>query len=828
MTGINEQLLDVSVLLVEDDTPSRIYCSKILKKFVREVFVAENGFEGLEIFRQNRCDIIVSDIGMPVMDGLEMSREIKKIQKDVQIILTTALDNKNYLMQAIQIGINNYIVKPIQKENLYEAVEAASKIIILEKAVNNQYNRIRKLSEVVEQSPIMVIIFDSIGNIEYCNQKVQEILGYKQVDIIGKSIESLNFNEEFLQKYNTLFDLTESIDNQNNKTLKEEFQVNKTNNESIWVSASITTLHDDNDKLQSIVMLIEDITIRNLAQEELKNAHDELELRVIKRTEELRDTNQKLISEIETRKLTEEELIKAKEEAESANKAKSSFLAKVSHELRTPLNGIIGITSILLTDRITDKQKKFLEMVKSSADGLLDIINDILDFSKIEAGKLKLSEANFNLYKMIDQIIELYKHSAISKNLSLDYDISSSVPETLFGDAGRIRQVLLNLISNALKFTDRGYIKVRIDLDSLVDDTVILQFSVTDTGIGISENKLDMLFKSFSQVDDSFTRKYGGTGLGLAISKEIVEMMEGNIWVESHYNVGSTFFFTSKLKIPNTADIPIIEVPKIKPVNHNILKLNLNILIAEDSLINQEVLKQKFNNPNWTVKAVANGLSALDSFKNGDYDLILMDIQMPEMDGLEATKLIREYEEANNIDPIIIIGLTANAFEDQKNEALQMGMNDYVCKPFKFDELFKKIADFFSVNIDNNVIDNPEYIFKVDLDIQSLLDTLNNNKAILLKIIDYFLANINEEFDKLRSGVDGNDYFLVRSIAHKMKSEVGNFSSYDTVEVCKVIENMGKDKDLTNIDFYIQKLNDKLSYLKIELENYKNNNLEGI
>jgi PAS domain S-box-containing protein len=832
MPGINEQLIDVSVLLVEDDTPSRIYCSKILKKLVREVFIAENGLEGLECFKQNKCDIIVSDIGMPVMDGLEMSREIKKIKKDVQIILTTALDNKNYLMQAIQIGINNYIVKPIQKENLYEAVEAASKIILLENAVNSQFNRIRKLSEVVEQSPIMVVIFDSLGIIEYCNQKVHEILGFEQSDIIGNSIDSLNFNKDFSNKYNELFNFTESqiIAGSNNNSLKDEFQAYKINNDSIWVSASITTLLDENDKLQNIVMLIEDITVKKLAQEELKKAHDGLELRVIKRTEELRDSNQKLLIEIETRKQTEEELIKAKEEAESANKAKSTFLAKVSHELRTPLNGIIGITSILLTDRITDKQKKFLEMVKSSADGLLDIINDILDFSKIEAGKLKLSETNFNLYKMIDQIIELYKHSAISKNLSLDYEISTNVPEMIYGDAGRIRQVLLNLISNALKFTDRGGIKVRIDLDSISDDTVILQYAVSDTGIGISDDKLDMLFKSFSQVDDSFTRKYGGTGLGLAISKEIVEMMEGSIWVESHYNVGSTFFFTSKLKIAQSNNISVEENQNTPSNNIAVFNLKLNILIAEDSLINQEVLKQKFKNNNWHVKTVDNGAKAVDAFINEKFDLIFMDIQMPEMDGIEATKMIRKYEANNNLQSVVIIGLTANAFDDQKNEALQIGMDDYVCKPFKFDELFLKIGNYFlnEINDINSTSETDDTIINVDIDINSLLDTLNNNKTILLKIIDYFLENIYPELNKLKNGINDNDYFLVRSIAHKMKSEVGNFSSFDTVEVCRIIENMGKDKDFSNIDFYIQKLNDKLSYLKIELENYKNNNLEGI
>jgi PAS domain S-box-containing protein len=838
MTDDNLQLLDVTVLLVEDDTPSRIYCSKILKKLVREVLVAENGLEGLNIFRERKCDIVVSDIGMPVMDGLEMSREIKKINKNIQIILTTALDNKNYLMQAIEIGINSYIVKPIQKDNLYEAVENAAKGTILEKEVHLQYDRIRKLSQAVEQSPSIAIIADEQGIIEYVNGSFVESTGLAAGNVIGSSPVNLFEDSEFRLKYIDFYSRASAKNSESkneNISLKTEFQNKKNNGDLVWLSATISTIIDENGDLKNILLLFEDITERVIAREAIKAAHDELELRVIERTEELRDANKKLVEEIDIRKETEKQLISAKEEAELANKAKSAFLAKVSHELRTPLNGIIGISSILLTDNLSEKQRKFLDMVKTSADSLLDIINDILDYSKIEAGKLQIVESTFELRKILEQAFDLHRHTALTKNLELEFDYDSNIPEYFLGDPGRLRQVVLNLTSNALKFTERGKIKLSVKLESTIDNKANLLFGVSDTGIGIPENKLEVLFRSFSQVDDSFTRKYGGTGLGLSISKEIIEMMHGKIWVESQLGYGSVFFFKIPLQISDKESLYHSNSQYLKSkVSDNFVyksKKIIDVLIAEDSPINQEVIKQNLLKFKWNLTFADNGKQALEFAQNSMFDLIFMDIQMPEMDGLEAVAKLRKYEESNNKARAFVVGLTAHAFEEQINEAKEAGMDECVTKPFQWDVIYSIINNRINVFETSPILESTSVNYsdlihsedEIDLNIDALLSTLNNNKTILLKIIDYFLENIMSEYDKIKSGVENIDYFLVRSIAHKMKSEVGNFNSFKTVEICRELENMGKDKTFTNIDHYVNQLHTNLTYICEQLEKYRTN-----
>ncbi len=846
MNTLANDLLDVSVLMVEDDAPSRIYCSKILKKLVREVYVAENGLEGLNIFQSNNIDVVVSDIGMPIMDGLEMSREIRNINRNTQIILTTALDNKNYLMQAIEIGINSYIVKPIQKDSLYESVIRAGKLTLLEKEISKQYESIRKLSRAVEQSPSMVLIINSANQIEYVNQKFTTMTKLYFEDVEKKSPIEIFRDNSFVSKYETIFaDLTNNFDiNTIEQNDKIEFKFPNSSGGYNWLSANFSAIDDGNGNFQNILILLEDVTEEKLAKKALEESKEQLEQRVIERTDELRDTNSQLLAEIEIRRKTEQQLIKAKDEAESANKAKSTFLAKVSHELRTPLNGIIGISSILLTDELSPKQRKFLEMVKFSADGLLDIINDILDFSKIEAGKLQISNSIFSIRTLIENVLELYKQSAMTKKINLFSQIDSNVPEFYNSDAGRIRQVLLNLISNALKFTEQGEVNIKISLDSEDNNFVELLFEVSDTGIGIAENKLAMLFHSFSQVDDSLTRRYGGTGLGLTISKEIIELMGGKIWVESRLGVGSTFYFRLKLEVSTKERFDNVmpktehtqSLPSKEDIDTTALPRELKVLIVEDSPINQEVLKQRLLKFKWDISIANNGIEAIESFQKNKFDLIFMDIQMPEMDGLEATELIRKYESDNAYSPVTIIGLTAHVFEEQVIEAKSAGMNECITKPFKMEEILELVSKYLGNN-DNNTVDNDpnntqsseniqtqsnvDSLYEFIEDIEALEKTLNNNSTVLLKIFDYFIANIRPEYDKLAIAVRAKDSTTMRGIAHKMKSEVGNFNAINTSKICNTLETKGKESDFNDTEALLNELSNHIDLLINAINEYK-------
>jgi signal transduction histidine kinase/CheY-like chemotaxis protein len=420
-----------------------------------------------------------------------------------------------------------------------------------------------------------------------------------------------------------------------------------------------------------------------------------LERAVEERTEQLLREQAKVLQEkknVEDQKLEIERLL---HESQRAMEFKSQFLANMSHEIRTPMNGIIGLTELTLDTALEAEQRNNLQLVRSSAKSLLSVINNILDFSKVEAGKLELENIDFDLRDHLNNVVAMLAYSAREKHLALTCKIDGGVPDAIVGDSGRLRQILVNLIGNAIKFTDQGEVVVHVSEPRFADEpqsgeNVLFHFAVKDTGIGIVKEQQGIILEPFRQADESVTRKYGGTGLGLAICNQLVALMDGRMWLESEVGKGTTFHFTARFKRAS-ARKPI-SVRDSRSEIFSSVSRSLRILVAEDNRVNQKLMTALLQRKGHMVTVVESGREAATATQKQFFDLVLMDMQMPEMDGFEATSLIREREKSTGRH-LRIIAITASAMVGDRERCLAAGLDDYLAKPINAAELYN-IIDF--------------------------------------------------------------------------------------------------------------------------------------
>jgi len=916
-----------SIMIVEDEVIVAEDVRASLERLGYGVTsLVPSGEEALERAGRDKPDLVLMDIILSGdMDGIETAGQIASLW-GIPILYLTAHSDKKFIDRAKRTYPLGYLVKPFREAELAAAVEtglerAKKEATLLAEGAGNRL--------VVEKAQEAICVIQD-GLVKFANPRAT-VLGWSLEELMSRPIEELIHPED-----------RKAVNRQYAVRLKGkrvsriyQFRIVDNKAKTKWMRAS--TVMIDWEGRPAVLAFFYDITDLKQAEEELAQAKRATELHAQELQKTL-DLSAALQLELEEAKI---EMEKLAQKAEAASQAKSQFLANMSHEIRTPMNAILGMTDLALTTDLNKEQREFIQSAHDSAELLLGLLNDILDFSKIEAGYLKLEETDFELREMVETTLKVLALKAHEKGLELIGLIEPEAPVFIRGDSQRLRQVLVNLVGNAVKFTTKGEVLVRVTKAGYEEGKVVLHFTVSDTGIGIAPDRLGKIFERFIQAEESTTRRFGGTGLGLAISKQLVEMMDGRIWLESKADQGASFHFTIKVQevqdmvrsrleaspeldglkvllvddnltnlmilreevsawglVPieaesgpkafeelkrlertheaialaildvhmpemdgfelarlirskeNLADLPLIFLTSsiamehgwskeiwphtailTKPVGRSklletIINLmgrrmekevdprrpsmdqtdrRLKILLAEDNALNQKLFVTLLTKRGHEVTAVSNGRAAVEALQQNRFDLAVLDVQMPEMNGLEAARFIRKKEERTG-GHLPIVALTAHALAEDKRRCLQAGMDAYVSKPIKREEFYAVIEKAAAGNRAGEAVNLEEVLALVDSD-----------RKLLEDLIILFRKELPILMTELDRAIDADESEKVERAAHSIKGMSANFFAPGALRAAERLERMGREKNLNQAKQAFKVLGNEMRRLEASL-----------
>lgn len=610
-----------------------------------------------------------------------------------------------------------------------------------------------KFKAITQSIQDAIIIMDENGLISFVNRTCTMMLGYTKEEMLNADLHELIAPPQYLSSF------------------RHGFKTFKTSGEGLVVGR---TLEIEARRKNGSIFPVE-LSISSL---KMKDSWYSIGI----------------IRDITERRRAERDILEASEAAENASRTKSEFLANMSHEIRTPLNAMIGATDLLFETDIDDEQMKLLEMMHSSGESLLTLINNILDISRIEAGRITLEKIHFNLNDLLKRICDTLSVRSSEKNLEMTYEIKPGVPHHLLGDPNRLMQILVNLIGNAIKFTEKGSIRVSVEDMETTGNNPILKFSISDTGIGIPSAKLESIFNTFTQADASVTRKFGGTGLGLAISRKLIHLMQGDISVDSTRGEGSTFSFTAKFDSTEKGGGRIVEI-RDKDNTHMAAEGvgSLSILLVDDSSDNRFLINAFLRNESCSIVEADNGSIALELFPTKKWDVILMDMQMPVMDGYQATRRIREFEKEEGIAHTPIVALTAHSINTEVKKCLDAGCDVHLAKPVSKADLLNVIKGITSPYSDSEDTGNSDRIeIHADPD--------------LMPLIPGYIEHRHQDVTKMKSLLENNSFRDIERCGHSMKGTGAGYGFDGITEIGAFIEIAGKEENSEQIEEGISRL----------------------
>lgn len=751
-----------------------------------DITVSRTIEEAIEVTSKNNFDCIFLDYYFPKQNGSDFLRYYSSKNKSGNIIMVTSQEDVHMAVECMKLGASDFLTKnQITPASIGKSLRYVLKI----KEAREDAERAEaallesefKLKNIIAKSPIILFNIDKTGKITLFRGKAAFNLSIKPEAVIDRNLSEFT-NELPIRR--------------------EDFNKACTTNETNYKTA-VNGHHFD----------VNYIPIRN----EDKQINGMMGVAI----------------DITSFIKNEEELMNTIEVKEGSAKIKEQFLANMSHEIRTPIHGIISLTQFVLNTSISEEQKKYLDLIRKSADTLLVIVNDILDLSKIDSGKLVFEETPFSIKDTLQTAVASFIPKTTEKNIELKTEVSKNLPDTLAGDPVRLTQIINNLLGNAVKFTDKGSVRIVVNTLEQNSTHIVLEFRISDTGIGIPAHKIDSIFESFTQAGDDITRKYGGTGLGLTITKQLIERQNGTIHVESIANEGTTFIFhiPYKICIENNQEI----VKEKKNIIH--LPSELKVLIAEDHDINRFIIEKMFKEWGLTPTFAITGVEAVKAAKEQIFDVILMDIEMPDMNGYRATEIIRaELPYPNNTVPII--AMTGHAMAGEKEKCIGIGMNDYLSKPFKPEDLKQRIADLTGKSVINNTPDEqaqsavtaaketaPIAETSVGsrplINLDFLKEISENNDQFFIEFIQMFLQNTPASISEIENAISNQNWEAIRQAAHKMKPSFNYVGLKELSGISAKIEDLAKrNEDMEMIKTNIEQIKKvcEIAYTELEHE----------